>query len=333
MLNRLEAVATVDVFDRSPRGASRAADVVSHLQNSCRFLILSLVRREYPLYLALSGGFGQFYDSLYALVSKMLRRRVFIHHHSFAYVNNPTFFNRVFFSLVRRETHIVLSHHMGKALTEIYRLDPAKVHVLSNAAFFSPLGPPVKLDRGEPTVVRLGFISNITFEKGFVEFFGVLSELRRRGCPYRAVIAGPVDATAQHQFSELLAGSKDTTAAGPLYGEAKDKFFRDLDVLLFPTKYANEAEPLVIHEALRHGVQVIACDRGAIAEILQNGAGSALPADGFIEGAVARILAFAANSSSLAKARQASLAESQRISREAAATLGELLADITGRPA
>jgi glycosyltransferase involved in cell wall biosynthesis len=50
---------------------------------------------------------------------------------------------------------------------------------------------------------------------------------------------------------------------------------------LFPTKYVNEADPLVIHEALRNGVYVIACERGAIAETLGHGAGLAVPHEGF----------------------------------------------------
>jgi len=50
-----------------------------------------------------------------------------------------------------------------------------------------------------------------------------------------------------------------------------------VDVLLFPTDYANEAEPLVIHEAIRSGAHVIACERGAIPDILSNGAGLVVP--------------------------------------------------------
>jgi glycosyltransferase involved in cell wall biosynthesis len=332
MLDALNARSTVDVFDRAPRGAKRASYVLNHLRESCRFLVTSLTHPQANLYLALSGGFGQFYDSLYVLICKLQRRRMFIHHHSFAYVNEPTRLSRLFFSLVRHQTHIVLSRNMGAALIEVYGLDPDKVKVLSNAAFFSAPGRAVPLNHRGATPIRLGFISNITIEKGFVEFFGVLSELTRLGVPYRAVIAGPVDPSVQRQFSELLARTDNTTAAGPLYGDAKDRFFQQLDILLFPTKYANEAEPLVIHEALRHGVPVIACDRGAIAEILQNGAGSAFPADGFTDGAVARIRAFVADPDALARAQRASLEESQRISRQADSTLADLLTEIAGRP-
>jgi glycosyltransferase involved in cell wall biosynthesis len=245
-------------------------------------------------------------------------------------VNRPTRLSRLFFSLVRHQTHLVLSPNMGAALIRVYGLDPDKVKVLSNAAFFAAPADAPPYEPPTTTPIRLGFISNITVEKGFVEFFGVLSELTKRGIPHRAVIAGPVDPAAQGRFSELLAASANTTAAGPLYGDAKNQFFQDLDVLLFPTTYANEAEPLVIHEALRHGVQVIACDRGAIAEILRNGAGAAFPADTFIDEAVACIRSFVDDPDALARAQRASLEESQRISRQAGSTLAELLTEIAG---
>jgi glycosyltransferase involved in cell wall biosynthesis len=291
---------------------------------------VSLRHREVSLYLALSGGLGQFYDWLYLLVCKIFRHRIFIHHHSFAYVNAPSFLNQLFFSIVRHETHIVLSRGMGSALAGTYKIDASKIRVMSNAAFFSPKPHVARNSLAESAPIRLGFISNITFEKGFVEFFAVLAELRKLGVEYRALIAGPISPAAQETFAELLAASVDTNHLGPIYGEAKDRFYQQLDVLLFPTKYANEAEPLVIHEALRNSVHVIACDRGAISELLKNGAGSAFRNDHFIGAAVAQLQTLSAHPDALHLARQSSFAESQRINHDARTALTALLTDISG---
>jgi glycosyltransferase involved in cell wall biosynthesis len=331
MLDLLKARSEVEVFDRAPRTATRAANVLKQLLKPCHFFALSLRHREMSLYLALSGGLGQFYDWLYLLVCKAFRHRVFIHHHSFAYVNAPSFLNQLFFSIVRHETHIVLSRGMGLALAAAYKIDASKVRVMSNAAFFSPQPHVAGYSPDKTAPIRLGFISNITFEKGFVEFFAVLAELRKLGVEYRAQIAGPIAPAARETFAELLASSVDTTHLGPIYGEAKDRFYQQLDVLLFPTKYANEAEPLVIHEALRNAVHVIACDRGAIAELLNNGAGSAFANDAFVGAAVTQLQTLSADSAALQLARQSSFAESQRINRDASAALTALLTDISGR--
>jgi glycosyltransferase involved in cell wall biosynthesis len=330
MLELLKAGSDVEVFDRAPRTTHKTANVMKQLLKPSRFFALSLKHREVSLYLALSGGLGQIYDLPYLLVCKVFRQRIFIHHHSFSYVNAPSLLNRLFFSLVRQGTHIVLSRGMGLALARAYKIDTANVRVMSNAAFFPPRPQVAPSRLNESTPIRLGFISNITFEKGIVEFFAVLTELRKLGIEYRAQIAGPVAPAAQETFAELIASSLDTIHLGPVYGEAKDRFYKQLDVLLFPTKYANEAEPLVIHEALRNSVHVIACDRGAIAELLKNGAGSAFTNDDFVGAAVAQLQRLSSDPVALNLARRSSFAESQRINHDASAALTALLAEIAG---
>ena len=330
MLDLLRAGSDVEVFDRAPRTTNRIANVLKQLLKPCRLFAMSLKHREVKLYLALSGGLGQIYDWPYLLVGKIFRHRIYIHHHSFAYINAPSLLNRLLFSIVRHETHIVLSRGMAVALARAYGIDTAKIRVLSNAAFPPPKPPVAPNWRRESAPIRLGFISNITFDKGFVEFFAVLTELRKLGVEYRAHIAGPVAQAAQETFAELLASSLGANHLGPLYGEAKDRFYQQLDVLLFPTKYANEAEPLVIHEALRNSVHVIACNRGTIAELLKNGAGAAFTSDDFVGAAVTRLQTLSADPAALNAARQSSFNESQRISHDARTALTALLSDISG---
>jgi glycosyltransferase involved in cell wall biosynthesis len=77
---------------------------------------------------------------------------------------------------------------------------------------------------------------------------------------------------------------------GPKYGQNKAAFFREIDVLLFPSGYVDEAEPLTILEAMMHGVPVVAYGRGAIGEIVFPGCGLVIdPAQDFVERAVAQL--------------------------------------------
>jgi len=330
MLTLLEARSKVEVFDRAPRGDRAARRVAVQLLLPFRYIARCIKYRDISLYLALSGGFGQLYDWLYVLISRLFGVSVFIHHHSFAYLNAPTLLNRMFFALARKQKHIVLSRGMRAALASTYGLNPDRVKIISNAAFYDSikLNPKAGIDSSLP--LCLGFLSNITFEKGITEFFGVLAALRKRGIDYRAVIAGPVRSDVSATFTQLLAESADTVHIGPVYDETKDAFYRQLDIFLFPSKYVNEAEPLVIHEALRSGVPVLACDRGAIAEILGNGAGFAFTQDNFVENAVTQIVQMSRNRKQLENAQRLSFEQSQRLGSMARMELGLLLDEISG---
>jgi glycosyltransferase involved in cell wall biosynthesis len=292
------------------------------------YLSLCMKGENGALYLGLSGGKGQAIDLPYLLIARALRRPIFVHHHSFAYIDRPSFLSGLVFRAARRGVHIVLSQSMGAALAARYKLKASQIRVVSNAGVFPPSGEVVE-PSSDSGPIRIGFLSNITFEKGFVEYFEVLKELARRGVDYRAGIAGPIAPEAQQAFDALLASSVATSYVGPVYGAAKDSFLSGLDVLLFPTKYANEAEPLVIHEALRQGVHVIATNRGAIAEILENGAGRACDQGGFVADAADYVQGFSVDRGALNQARKRSIEQSRRMRTLAESNLSAVLAEIT----
>jgi glycosyltransferase involved in cell wall biosynthesis len=328
MLARLRASGAVEVFDRAPRADSRVSDALRQLGEVRRYFALLRGTGDIGLYLALSGGLGQLVDGLYVLLCRPLGRAVFVHHHSFSYINRATPVNKLLFSQLRHATHIVLSERMGSALADRYKIDARNFRVVSNAAF---LGPPVHIERAlsdSKAPMRIGFLSNITFDKGFIEFFEVLTELRRRALPYRASIAGPIASDARSTFDRLLSAAAQVDYLGPVYGEAKTSFYQQLDILLFPTKYENEAEPLVIHEAIRSAVHVMACARGAIPELLSNGAGLVFEQDAFVSSAATAINELSLDRSRLARAQELSFAQAQRLQLRAEAQLSDVIRQI-----
>jgi glycosyltransferase involved in cell wall biosynthesis len=332
MLDLLKARMPVAVFNRAPGPRPQAIGVLQQLVKALNYLTTCIGKRDTALYLALSGGRGQVIDLLYVIISKVFRRPIYIHHHSYSYINAPSRLNRCLFALVRKESHIVLSPRMGLLLNREYGVDPALVRVVSNAAFY-PSEDACQVQANQAAPLQIGFLSNITFEKGIVEFFDVLAALNRRGIEYRAHIAGPVAPEAQQSFDKLLQSTPHTHFAGPLYGEDKERFYRQLDIFVFPTRYANEAEPLVIYEAMRHGVHVMACDRGSIAEMLRDGAGLILPRDAPVEAAVAHIEHFSNDRSALFFAKSASMQQAQRTLSSSKASLENLVARMQGTSA
>src|SRR4029077_6117789 len=103
-----------------------------------------------------------------------------------------------------------------------------------------------------------------------------------------------------------------------------------VDVFVFPTNYVNEAEPLVLYEAMRQGVHVIACDRGAIAEMLRNGAGFAFSRERMGESAAAQIAKFNDDRHALAVAKRMSMQQAQRVRCASKVALENLLACMQG---
>ncbi|WP_211455064.1 glycosyltransferase family 4 protein [Collimonas antrihumi] len=283
MLTRLLDRTDVRIFDTTPKHLSDGNKwqlffkIFHWLRSFCLFIFLMIVRRPNALYLGMSGGPRQLFDSLYILISRLFGSNIFVHHHSFAYLNAIKPYNRICMWLAGRSCHIVLCDVMAGKLAAAYGIPEEQIFILSNAAFLDEEGRFQNRPEISPDGLTLGFISNITVEKGIVEFFDVVAGLVQQGLQVKGVIAGPVDPALQKQFSGMLAGRNDIEYLGPVYGEKKDAFFQSIDLLLFPTKYQNEAEPVTILEALRDGVPVVAAGRGCIHSMIDQRSGAVFP--------------------------------------------------------
>lgn len=57
---------------------------------------------------------------------------------------------------------------------------------------------------------------------------------------------------------------------GKRYGEEKDVFLRNADIMVFPTYYSNECFPLVLLEAMEQGLPCISTNEGGISDIIED---------------------------------------------------------------
>jgi len=220
------------------------------------------------LYIGLSGGWGQFYEMVFVALARVLRKDIYLHHHSYAYINKTKLHFWLMSHIAGRScTHICLSD--GMCLKLAARYTKIKVaYALSNVAFISP---PKKLRRLEREKLKIGFLSNISFEKGIKIFFETLDLFRSEGIEFEAVIAGPIGNNEVQRFiDDNTKCGGDICYLGPVYGDQKENFLNEIDVLLFPTIYENEAEPLTIYECYSYGVPVISLSRGSIPEIMSD---------------------------------------------------------------
>lgn len=284
--------------------------------------------RNGTLYMSVSGGLGQVYELAFILLARLRGMRVFLHHHSFAYLDRSGMLAR---ALVRAAgddaVHIALSARMAERLQHVYRA--RRVIPVSNAVFFvAPNAPVVARSR----LVTIGFLGNISAEKGVFEFLGLMAAAGNAGLSLRARLAGPFqDVATERTVRARLASLPQVEYVGPQYGAAKDAFYAGIDGLAFPSRYVNEAEPITVHEALSRGIPVVAYGRGCVPEIVGADCGLVIdPAEPFVPAALAKLESWLADPAAFQAASQAAAARFGRIYDENAARWRALLADING---
>ena len=142
-----------------------------------------------------------------------------------------------------------------------------------------------KIDRSK--LKTISFLSNITKEKGIIEFLDVCMRLNDEFHDLQFFLAGPLidsEVLDDPRFRNLIE-SKNFFYLGPIYGDDKKNFFKNTDLLLFPTKYKIEAEPVTIIEALSYSIPVVSNDKGSITDILDNSSGLITAENEFVNSA------------------------------------------------
>ena len=290
------------VLNTSPTSLSRSflarLDRLPRVLRSLRSMLSIGIKGSGVLYMSLSGGWGQVYDLIVLVIARALRLHVVVHHHSFAYLTEKSRLTAACVNVVGRHgMHVLLCTKMAHRFrTEYPRATNALV--VSNVAFIND-----DFRHGVPsprTSVRvIGFLSNISEDKGIFLFLDVMKSIARRGgdLGIRALIAGPfVDDATRRNVEQRLSELPNVEYVGPKYDAAKRAFYSEIDVLLFPSFYRNEAEPLTILEATSLGVPVIATGRGCVEELATETSSIYVhDRSQFIDAATERVLGWAAN--------------------------------------
>lgn len=256
------------------------------------------------VYISLNVGPGIWLSSVVAGFARVSGAGIFLHHHSYAYVRERKL-GMVALTKVAGPAayHIVLSETMandlGKAMPELQRM-----LIVDNAGVIDPRLLELPLKCGGPVV--LGHLCNLTVEKGLVEVVDLALALQRSGTAVRLIVGGPaVDTGARAELDRARSQlGSSFEYRGPLAGSSKVEFFDEITHFAFPTKYRNEALPLVLYEALAAGVVCMATRQGSIVEQLEGSAGVvADTAESFVDEACQALVGASVSEDSSAKAR------------------------------
>lgn len=235
------------------------------------------------VYLAVDAGRAMDLNAATAAAARLAGRAVVLHHHSYLYVrrHRPRA-ARLLRAAGPDALHIVNCPSMGAGLARHYGLGADRVVVLSNVvtvpAPAEPLRRPGPNPPGAPVV--LGFLGNVSREKGLDEAVATAVVVARR-CPgSRLVVAGPCqDRAGRAVLRRAMADHPELVEyRGPVYGGAKAAFFAAIDVFLFPSAHPGETQGVVNFEALAHGVPVVARELGCVGEDLSAAPGLVVPA-------------------------------------------------------
>ena len=222
------------------------------------------------VYLCLSGGLGLLYDFIIVALARLKRHDIIFHHHSFNYLTKRSTIMRAIIRVAgTNQLHIALCPIMATRLAELYN-PLLRTEIISNLAFIDALELNKKKSGRGLNVI--GYLSNISFEKGIDRFLDLMTELRAKGSRLTGRIAGPfVDDEIKKYVEGRIREIGGVEYVGSVFGDSKSQFLSSIDLLVFPTRYMHEAQPLVVYEAQAAGVVVSASDRGCIAQMIPSG--------------------------------------------------------------
>jgi len=225
------------------------------------------------LYMPLDSRNGLYYGLCIAGIARLRGYRLVVHHHAYTYIDKydrrMAFINRL---IGPQGAHVVHCEQMVDDFCRRYTVESRffilPPTVVSQASLPSD---PSKKDR----VLTIGFLSNLVPEKGVEDVLQTFELLSKAGNEVRLIIAGP----CIHQQMELKIQEatsrwpEKVEYRGTVYGADKTKYFADIDVFLFPTRYPSESWGIVLEEALNAGCPVIANPLGCIPWIVRDGCG------------------------------------------------------------
>jgi len=243
---------------------------ISRIKKLIRTVFHLLLCRDRYVFLSSESGLGVFYIMLLFSVARLQRKTTFLHHHVYNYITRPSVLHTLLMRLAGSDcTHIMLSPRMGEDFKARFG-SHRRYMILHNAIFIDRLlragFPERRLDPASRTV---GFIGRLEASKGFDDFLALVQ--RTADDPrLRYVVAGDYVhsdyAAALYSLRARLGPRLDLR--GFVSGPDKARFYRNIDVLVFPSKYPNEASPMVCYEALAMGIPVLVTRVGAVTDIV-----------------------------------------------------------------
>ncbi|MGI8757459.1 MAG: glycosyltransferase family 4 protein [Acidimicrobiales bacterium] len=318
-------------------GRSLQRDPAHHALRVARALraagmMLRRASRGDAVYLGSDAGLGMLYTLLIALTARGAGLRLFVHHHSYAYIHKRMALMAALVRATGRSAVHVFSCDAQAAQFRAHYGRALGVDVLPIAYVLDDLPSIEGPSEAKHRPFKLGHMGNLTVEKGLRIAFETLRAAQAAGLPVELVVAGPTPAAEDaHLLTVELDQSTGTTYLGAVHGEAKERFFASIDAFVFPSRYRHESFGIVAAEAMAHGVPVIAYRAGCLDTEWVGGGGLVLePQEDFAAAAVEQLRRWIEHPATYGRARAAARRQAEAGREAARASAARLANRISG---
>lgn len=236
-----------------------------------------LVRRPEFMYLLISQSrLGSLRDLLFIFLANLFGVRIHLHLKGGNYdvfYKSCSFLHQklLFLSLQKAESVIILSDRL-RHIFDWACLEPGTISVVKNGS--EDIAG--SIERRFPSDgINLLFLSNLIVEKGYVSSIQAAVDLSSAGFPVALYLAGNFVQGAEcsvykegavlswrtlDEFLYVVSCLDNVFFLGEVYGSEKDSLLRSSHVMLLPTRYINEGQPVCLIEGLSYALPLIATD-------------------------------------------------------------------------
>lgn len=205
------------------------------------------------------------------MLLKLMDRKIVVHYHNQGISKwSKKLPHKLFCKIFFRKIKVIL---LAKALyrdIEDY-VKPKNVYICPNG-ISSETGTDLIETEFDEQTFHLLFLSNMMKAKGVWDLLDACTIMKEKGMDFTCDFLGKWSDIQEGEFATKVREKNlenHVQAYGAKYNEEKDKFFKGADCFILPTH--NECFPLVLLEAMQHGMPCISTNEGGISEIIEHG--------------------------------------------------------------
>ncbi|MCI0514432.1 glycosyltransferase family 4 protein [candidate division KSB1 bacterium] len=271
------------------------------LMQLLRFVFLLGRHSVAIVHIALSSYHSFFKSALFLILARSTRRQVILHLHGGAFdrfyrQRAPLLQKLIRWTFRQSQVVVTLSHYWQNFVRQDLQVTPEKCVILYNCygLDFSQL-PTAWSDfqaaRTQPPWQIL-FIGGLNTKKGVLDLVQIGAQLQQQGIDFEINILGGEQEPGFLTQLQAAIQRQDLAArihlVGIATGETKRAYFQRSHLLVFPSYVENF--PVVVLEAMRAGLPIVATPVGAIPELVQEGENGFLVTPGAIDLFVEKIV-------------------------------------------